>query len=161
MLVEYADYECPYCQQMQPTLEKIEAEFKGKINFAYKDVPLPMHPNAPKAAEATHCAGAQGKYWEYHDLLVKNKKLEIPALKEAAHTLKLDGNAFDKCLDSGEKSEIIKEHLSEAQSLGINGTPSFLINGRFFSGSMSYEALRGILEEELSGPSVASQQTAP
>ena len=159
MLVEYADYQCPYCQQMQPTLDKIEAEFKGKINFAYKDVPLPMHPDAPKAAEATHCAGAQGKYWEYHDLLVKNKQLEIPALKEAARTLKLDGNAFDKCLDSGEESGIIKEHLAEAQSLGINGTPSFLINGRFFSGSMSYEALRGILEEELGGPSSASQQT--
>jgi protein-disulfide isomerase len=160
MLVEYADYECPYCQQMQPTLDKIESEFKGKVNFAYKDVPLPMHPNAPKAAEATHCAGAQGKYWEYHDLLTKNKQLELPALKEAALTLKLDSKTFDECLDSGVKSQIIKEHVSEAESLGINGTPSFVINGRFFSGVLTYEQLRGILEEELGATSIASQQTA-
>jgi protein-disulfide isomerase len=157
MLVEYADYECAYCQQMQPTLDRIEAEFKGQMAFAYKDVPLPMHANAPKAAEATHCAGAQGKYWEYHDVLVKNKKLEVPALKEAARALNLDGKAFDQCLDSGQQSGIIKEHSAEAVALGVTGTPSFLINGRFFDGSMSYEQLRAIVENEL-GVSVASRK---
>jgi|SRR5271166_2387249 len=157
MLVEYADYECPYCQQMQPTLDRIEAEFKGQIAFAYKDVPLPMHPHAPKAAEATHCAGEQGKYWEYHDLLVKNKQLEIPELKEAAKTLQLDSKAFDQCLDSGKELGILKEHTAEASTLGVTGTPSFLINGRFFDGAMSYEQLRAILVDELSAsPATAS-----
>lgn len=157
MLVEYADYECPYCQQIQPTLDRLEAEFKGQIAFAYKDVPLPMHANAPKAAEASHCAEAQNKYWEYHDLLGRTKQLELPALKEAARTLKLDTKAFDQCLDSGVKSEIIKGYVAEAQALGVNGTPTFLINGRYFSGALTYEKLRSIVEEELGGVAAADR----
>jgi len=159
LVVEYADYECPYCQQAQPALDKLEAEYKGKMALAYKDTPLPMHPHAQKAAEAAHCAAAQGKYWEYHDLLFKSQKLEIPQLKEQARELKIDGAAFDKCLDSGEQSELVKVQLGEAQSLGLQGTPSFFINGRFFSGSLSYEALRGIVEEEIAASS--SQQGEP
>lgn len=160
LVVEYADFECPYCQQAQPALDKLEAEYKGKMALAYKDTPLPMHPHAQKAAEAAHCAGTQGKYWEYHDLLFKSQQLEIPQLKEQARQLKLDGAAFDKCLDSGEQSKLVNVQLAEAQSLGLQGTPSFFINGRFFSGSLSYEALRGIVEEELSVSSTQQSGTA-
>jgi protein-disulfide isomerase len=149
--VEFADYECPYCQQIQPVLDRLQADFKGKLAFVYKDSPLPMHANAEKAAEASHCAEAQGKYWEYHDALYAKKELEVPALKLAARELKLDGNAFDKCLDSGEKSEGIKLSLNDAQALGIQGTPTFFINGRYFSGALSYEQLRAVVEEELGG----------
>jgi Protein-disulfide isomerase len=159
MVVEYADYECPYCQQIQPALNKLESEFKGKLAFAYKDVPLPMHSNAQKAAEATHCAEAQGKYWELHDLLANGKQLDIPSLKKAALELKLDGALFDKCLDSGEKAEVVKTHMSEAQTLGLQGTPSFFINGRFFSGALTYEKLREIVAEELGLP-VEKEKTA-
>jgi protein-disulfide isomerase len=157
-MVEFADYECPYCQQIQPTLDKLEAEFKGKIRFAYKDMPLPMHPNAPKAAEAAHCAEAQGKYWEFHDLLAQNKQLALPALKENARTLKLDTAAFDKCLDSGEKAPIIKVHQSEAQALGVQGTPTFVINGRFINGTPDYDGLRKILEEEIGEATTVAQR---
>lgn len=150
MVIEYADYECPYCQQIQPALDKLASDYKGKVAFAYKDVPLPMHANAQKASEAAHCAGAQGKYWEYHGMLLSKKQLELPKLKEHARELKLDGASFDKCLDSGEKAGIIKAHMAEAQALGLTGTPSFFINGRFFSGVLSYEKLRDIVEEELS-----------
>jgi len=150
LLVEYADYECPYCQQIQPALDRIHAEYKGKVAFAYKDVPLPMHANAQKASEAAHCAGVQNKYWEYHDLLVSKKQLDLPRLKEIARELKLDVAAFDKCVDTGERAAVIKAHMAEAQSLGLQGTPSFFINGRFFSGALSYEKLREVIEEELS-----------
>src|SRR4029078_12864421 len=119
ILTEYADYECPYCQQVQPTLNKLEKQFKGKLAFAYKDFPLSMHPNAQKAAEATRCAQAQGKYWEYHDLLAANKQLEVPALKAQARQLKRDGERFDRCLDKGETEEAVKAHAAEAQSLGL------------------------------------------
>lgn len=148
-LVEFADYECPYCQQIVPVIEQLEAEYKGKVAFAYKDMPLPMHANAPKAAEATHCAAAQGKYWEYHDLLGKTKQLDMVSLKEGSRTLKLDSKAFDKCLDSGEKAEIVKAHATEAQNLGVQGTPSFIVNGRFVSGTPNYEQLKALVEEEL------------
>ena len=148
-LVEYADFECPYCQQIQPVLDKLEANYKGKLAFAYKDVPLPMHPHAEKAAEAAQCAAVQGKFWEYHDMLYKTKQLEISNLKDDAKSLQLDTNAFDKCLDSGDRADLVKSELAEGQSLGLQGTPSFFINGRFFSGSLSYEQLAAILDEEL------------
>ena len=159
VLVEYADFECAYCQQIQPTLEKLEATFKDKLKFAYKDFPLPMHPRAQKAAEAAHCAGAQGQYWTYHDLLFSSKQLEIPQLKQQARDLKLNGAAFDQCLDSGAEADVVKTNLSEAESLGVQGTPSFLINGRFFSGNLSFEAFRAIIDEELGA--VASRAASP
>ena len=160
VLVEYADYECPYCQQMEPVLDRIEAEYKGKVALAYKDVPLPMHPRAPKAAEAAHCAGAQGKYWEYHDRLYSSKQLEVPQLKEHARALNLDTAAFDKCLDSGQQAGVVKTQMAEGQALKLQGTPSFFINGRFINGGPSYEALRQIVEEQLSISSQRSKDTA-
>ena len=94
-LLEFADYECPYCQQIQPAVDKLEQEYKGRIDFVYKDFPLPMHPNAEKAAEASQCAARQGKYWEYHDQLTKTKQLDLSALKNHARTLNLDTAAFN------------------------------------------------------------------
>jgi protein-disulfide isomerase len=160
MVVEYADYECPYCQQDQPVLDKIEAEYKGKLAFVFKDSPLPMHAHAEKAAEAARCAGLQGKYWEYHDLLFQTKELEISQLKEAARTLKLDGAAFDKCLDSGNQAEMVKETLKEAAKFQVQGTPTFFINGRFFNGGMTYDEMKKVIDEELKGAAAHTVDTA-
>jgi len=148
-LVEFADFECPYCQQVQPALNQIEAEYKGRIAFAYKNFPLPIHLHAQKAAEAAECAGLQKKYWEYHDLLLQNPGLEIPQLKARARELGLDSQRFDTCLDSGDRAAAVKAHAEEAARLGLQGTPSFFLNGRFFSGVVTEEQLRQILEEEL------------
>jgi len=160
-IIEYADYECPYCQQIQPTVARLEAEYKGRLAFAYKDVPLPMHPNAQKAAEAAHCAGAQGKYWEYHDLLFASKQYDLTQLQEHARALKLDGQAFDQCLGSGAQAERIKEYVAEAQSFALPGTPGFFVNGRFISGAADYEMLRRVVEEELSAVSSSVAANAP
>jgi protein-disulfide isomerase len=148
-VIEFADYECPYCQQIQPAIAKLEADYKGKIAFAYKDVPLPMHSHAQKAAEAAHCAGDQGKYWEYHDQLFASKQYDVPQLKEQARTLKLDGKAFDQCLDSGAQAERIKASVAEAQSIGLPGTPGFFVNGRFINGAVDYQTLQQVIDEEL------------
>jgi protein-disulfide isomerase len=148
-LVEFADYECPYCQQIQPTLDRLETEFKGRLAFAYKDMPLPMHAHAEKAAEASQCAALQGKYWEYHDLIEKTKALEVPQLKAGAGQLGLETAAFDKCLDSGERAGAVKSTMDEAVKLGLQGTPSFFLNGRFISGGMSYDQMRQLVEDEL------------
>jgi protein-disulfide isomerase len=156
-MLEFADYECPYCQQIQPIVERLEAEYKGKLLFAFKDYPLQMHASAEKAAEAVHCAEAQEKFWEYHDLLLASKHPEVPALKSYARDLKLDTAAFDRCLDSGAKAEVVKANLSEAQALGLQGTPTFFVNGRYVSGTLSYENLRSVIAEELS----AAEATVP
>jgi protein-disulfide isomerase len=154
-IIEYADYECPYCQQIQPVLDKLETEYKGKVAFAYKDAPLPMHSHAQKAGEAARCAGAQGKYWEYHDLLFASKALDIPQLKEAAANLKLDTQAFDKCLNSGEQEKAVKTQLAEAQTFQLQGTPSFFINGIFFSGSLTSEQFHTVIDDELAAASAS------
>jgi protein-disulfide isomerase len=159
-LVEFADYECPYCQQIAPDLLKAEADYKGKIKIVFKDMPLPMHPHAQKASEAAHCAGAQNKYWEYHDYLFNSKELEVPQMKADAKTLGLDVEAFDKCLDSGATASVVKTNLDEAIDLGLSGTPSFFLNGRFVSGSLSYDQLRQLLDEELKATSPTVQQDA-
>ncbi len=159
-LVEYADYECPYCQQAQPELDQLEAEFKGRLAFAYKDLPLPMHTHAEKAAEAAQCAGLQGKYWEFHDEMLKTKELEVPQLKASAQHLGLDVKAFNTCLDSGQQAKNIQSTLEEAEKLGLSGTPSFFLNGRYFSGAMKYEQLRQMVEDELKSSSSATEQRA-
>lgn len=159
-VVEYADFECPYCQQEQSALSKVEEEYKGKVAFAYKDMPLPMHTHAEKAAEAAHCAGAQGKYWEFHDALYQKKQLEVAQLKETARELKLDGDAFDKCLDSGETAGLVKAQLGEAQDYKMQGTPTFFINGRLYEGVLSYDQLHAAIDEELHAASPASADTA-
>jgi protein-disulfide isomerase len=157
-LLEYADYECPYCQQIQPTVDKLEKEYKGQVAFAYKDYPLPMHANAQKAAEATQCAAQQGKYWEYHDQLETTKQLDVPALKNHAQVLKLDTASFNKCLDGGEAAAKVKTEATEAQNLGVQGTPTFFVNGRMVT-TPSYEALRAVINEELSATENASKSS--
>jgi len=149
-LVEFADYECPYCQQVDPLVRKLEHEFDGKVTVAFKDFPLPMHHQAEKAAEASRCAGAQGHYWEFHDLLFeKPGQLDIAQLKEDARTLRLDTGKFDKCLDDGEQAATVKKDVDEAHRLGLTGTPSFFVNGHFASGSVKYEMLHDLVEQGL------------
>ena len=149
VIVEFADYECPYCQQTQAAVDQIEAEYKGKIAFAYKDMPLPNHAHAEKAAEATHCAAAQGKYWEYHDILFKSHELDVPKLTEHARALGLDVNAFEKCMSTDTPATALKSEFTEGVNLGLQGTPGFFINGRYFSGGMTTEQFRAVIVEEL------------
>jgi protein-disulfide isomerase len=158
-VVEFADYECPYCQQVNPDLQKLEAEYKGKLAFAYKDTPLPSHTHAEKAAEAARCAGVQGKYWEYHDLLFASKQYQLADLKRQARQLQLDGAAFDQCLDSGAQAGAVKAQLAEFEKFGLTGTPSFFINGRFLSGAADYATLRGIVEQELAAAGTTKESS--
>lgn len=159
-LVEFADYECPYCQKVNPEIIKLREELGDKVAVIYKDFPLPMHPLAKKAAEAARCADAQGKFWEFHDALFETKKLQIPDLKQEARTLKLDAARFDQCLDSGEKAEVVKKDITEGQRLGLTGTPSFFANGHFLSGAVSNAKLREIVERELATPPAAQSAAA-
>jgi protein-disulfide isomerase len=148
-LVEFADYECPYCQKVAPDVKKLKADFGDKLTLTYKDFPLPMHARAEKAAEATRCASKQGKYWELHDEIFRSKELDVDQLKAQARALKLDATEFDKCLDSGEEAAVVETDRKEGARLGINGTPAFFINGHFLSGAVDYAALREIVEQQL------------
>lgn len=150
-MVEFADYECPYCQKAYPVVKKLQEEYKDKLAFVYIETPLVMHAHAQKASEAASCAGVQGKYWEYHDLLFASKRLDLTDLKEHARKLNLDGNAFDRCLTSSEQAETVKSQAAEFARLGLEGTPSFFINGRFVDGAADYATLHSMVEQELAG----------
>jgi protein-disulfide isomerase len=153
-LVEYADYECPYCQQVYPSLKKLEKDYAGKVSVVFKDCPLPMHSHAKKAAEAANCAKEQGKFWEYNNTLFENPgKLDIAQLKDYSKALGLNTTDFDKCLDSGAEAAKVQKATDDAQALGLSGTPSFFINGHYYNGSMKYEALRDVVEHELAAAS--------
>ena len=149
VLVEFADYQCPYCQTVNPQIQQLKKEYGDNLTVIFKDFPLPMHHGSEKAAEASRCAGEQGKFWEYHDVLFYSKQIELDALKEHARVLKLDGDRFDTCLDSGSEAGAVKKDLDEAKSLGLTGTPSFFVNGHFFSGVVDYAALKDIVNQQL------------
>jgi predicted DsbA family dithiol-disulfide isomerase len=161
VLVEFADYQCPYCQKVHPDIDKLKAEFGDKLSIAFKDFPLPMHPFAQKAAEAARCAGVQGKFWEYHDALFTEKKLELPQLKEQARALKLDGAAFDKCLDSGDQAAVVAKDYAEGKRLGITGTPSFFVNGHYFSGAVNYTMLRDMVHQQMTTSLSSKKEALP
>jgi len=118
-----------------------------------------MHARAEKAAEATRCASKQGKYWEFHDELFRSKELDVDQLKAQARALKLDSADFDKCLDSGEESNVVERDRNEGTRLGISGTPAFFINGHFMSGALDYAALRQIVEQQLTLQAKASDNS--
>jgi protein-disulfide isomerase len=152
-LVEFADYECPYCQKVAADVRKLKADYGDRLAFTYKDFPLPMHSRAEKAAEAARCASKQNKFWEFHDEIFHSKELDLDQLKAQARALKLDEGQFDKCLDSGEEAAAVEKDRKEGLRLGISGTPSFFINGHYLSGALDYAALRQMVEQQLAVPS--------
>jgi protein-disulfide isomerase len=159
-IVEFADYECPYCQSVSGDLKRLREQFGNQVSFVYKDYPLPMHPLAARAAEAARCAGEQGKFWEYHDSLFETKRLQNSDLKQQAHDLKLDTAAFGKCLDSSAEASVVKKDVVEGQRLGLTGTPSFFVNGHFMSGAIGYMKLRETVLQELAAITAAKKQSA-
>lgn len=159
-LVEFGDFQCPYCQLAHVEIKKLMEHYGDKISFSFRDYPLPMHPQAPKAAEAARCAGSQGKFWNYFDALFSDKKLAPADLKEEAKKLSLDTAVFDKCLDSGEKASSVEKDASKASHLGVTGTPTFFINGHLYSGAVKYDAFRDAIDKELAASSGKVTQAA-
>ncbi len=159
-LVEFADFQCPYCAKMNPLLAELQKEYGDKLAVVFKDFPLPMHKDAEKAAEAARCAGDQGKYWEYHDLLFSSHQTDITSLKSHAGELKLDQAKFDTCLDSGAEAAAVKKDLQEGQRLGLTATPSFFVNGHFFNGSVDAKTIHEIIGMEMPASSLASGSAA-
>jgi len=150
-VVEFADYQCPYCRQEEPTMQRLREQFKDKVKIAYRDFPLPMHPYAHKAAEAARCASDQGKFWPYHDKIFTGTAdaLTIPALKSTARELGLNGDKFDKCLDSSQESAAVEKDYNDGRGLGISGTPTIFINGYALNGAASYDSIEEVVQQQL------------
>ncbi len=150
VLVEYTDFLCPYCGRVQSTLDQLMERYPGKVRHVFKQLPLPMHAEAPLAGEASLCANDQGKFWELHDWMFANRSnLSRETIGEQAAALGIDRAKFDSCLDSGVYSARVEAEAEEARGFGITGTPGFLVNGRVLSGAQPFEAFAAIIDEEL------------
>ena len=149
-IVEFSDYECPYCRQAEHTVKDVVAKYGDKVRISYRDFPLQqLHPHAELAAEASRCAQEQGKFWEYHDELFAASKLDKDALIEYARNLKLDDKQFGSCLTSQKYKAEIEKDSEEGRKVGINGTPGFFINGVLISGAQPPDAFSRVIDDEL------------
>lgn len=149
-MVTFSDFQCPACGHALPTLKRLIDQYKGKIRFVFRDFPLPIHPQAPKAAEAGSCANEQGRFWEMHDAMFQNQqKLSVPDLKAAAAGMGLDAAKFAACLDSGKYTARWQAEVEAGRKYGVSATPTFFINGRMMSGSAPYQAFAQLVDEEL------------
>jgi protein-disulfide isomerase/Skp family chaperone for outer membrane proteins len=150
-IVEFSDFECPFCGGLYPTLKEVEKNYSGKMRVVYRQFPLTnVHPHAEKAAEASLCAFEQQRFWEFHDSMFGNQKeLSIPDLKQRAVDLKLDTQKFNECIDSGREAAAIQKDIQEGARVGVTGTPAMFINGRFLSGNQPYAAIKDMIEDEL------------
>lgn len=150
VIVEFSDFECPFCGRATATLDALMDRYPERIRFVYKDFPLPNHPNAFKAAEAGHCAHDQDMFWEYHDrLFAMQDALDVESLKTYADELGLDAGEFNACLDDGRHAESVDREMADGRSLGATSTPTLFINGRPVLGALPLDAFDRIVREEL------------
>jgi protein-disulfide isomerase len=149
-LVEFSDFQCPYCGQFFSTVNQLKAKYGDKVRIVFRQFPLSIHPLAPKAAEAALCANEQGKFWQMHDAMFQNQRaLAVEDLKKTAVGLGLDAAKFDSCLDAGRTATTVQRDLQEGGAAGVGSTPSMFINGRFLEGSQTLEQLSEIVDDEL------------
>jgi protein-disulfide isomerase len=150
-IVEFSDFQCPFCQRVAPTLKRVKETYGDKVRIVWKDFPLTaIHPEAFKAAEAGNCAREQGKFWEFHDRLFANQQaLQPDALKAHATAVGLDTARFNACLDTAKYTDRVQDHIGAGTRLGVNSTPAAFVNGRAVTGAQPYDVFAQIIDEEL------------
>jgi protein-disulfide isomerase len=149
-IIEFSDFQCPFCQRANPTVDQVMKTYGDRVRFVYRHFPLGNHPNARPAAEASQCAAEQGKFWEYHDRLFANpSKLGDADLKQHAAALGLDAGKFNACVDSHKYKAQVDADLEAGEEAGVSGTPAFFVNGRMLSGAQPFESFKRLIDEEL------------
>jgi protein-disulfide isomerase len=151
-VVEFSDFQCPFCGRVTTTLEQVHKEFPDDVKVVFKHLPLRIHPNAPKAHAAAEAAHQQGHFWQMHDKIFGNQReLTEERFVEYAKEIGLDVDRFKKDMASAEVKRRVDADASEAASLGVTGTPGFFINGKFVSGAKPFSEFKRIIDEQLKG----------
>lgn len=149
-LIEFSDFECPYCVRIYPTLQQVVKKYGNKVRLVYRQFPLDIHDNAFKAAEASLCADDQGKFWGMHNAMFDNMQaVKSGGFGELANTLGLDMKAFNVCMASGKFAARVEQDMEDGSVVGVTGTPATFVNGRLVSGAISMERLSAMIDEEL------------
>lgn len=152
-IIEFSDYECPYCKRWYNEVYlRLREEYADEIRVVFRDFPLySIHPNAEPAAVAANCADQQGVYWEYHDLLFAGEQLDEKTYLQYAEELGLNLDEFKACLDSEEQVNEIRGDYEYASGLGVRSTPTFFLNGLPIVGAQPYEVFKQVIDQELAG----------
>ena len=150
-VVEFSDFECPYCSRAADTIRELKQKYAGQpVRFVFRHFPLSFHPNARPAAEYAQCAHEQDKFWPMHDeIFAVQRELSQDKLKEVAAKAGLDAAKLDECLKSGRAGKLIDEDMQKAGDAGVGGTPSFYINGQSFEGNPTPSGLAEAIDAEL------------
>jgi len=148
-IIEFSDYECPFCKRAAEAVDKVMTAYGDKVRLVHRDYPLPMHQNARPAAEAAHCANAQGKFWPYNARLFASPDLSTEKLQSMATEVGLDRPKFDECLTKATFKADVDKDMADGNAAGVTGTPAFFINGRMLSGAQPFEKFKEVIDEEL------------
>lgn len=149
-IVEFSDFQCPFCKRVMPVLKQLTAKYPTQVKLVWKDFPLPIHPDARPAAEAAQCARDQGKFWDYHDKLFANQNEMTPAnLKQWAGQMGMDAAKFSACFDNATHRQRVQGDMNQGTRDGVSSTPTIFINGRAVVGSQPIEVFEEIIQEEL------------
>lgn len=165
-VVEFGDFECPACGEAEKSAQEIRKHFGNRIRFAFREFPLKaIHPYAEKAAEASECAGQQGKFWQAVNMLYEHQSdLKVPALKRYAREMGLNTQKFDACLQSGKMVSRINQDIADGHALGVHATPTFFVDGNMIVGPIPYPKFKLLVDNELSlksGAQMASSTVEP
>ncbi len=158
-IVEFSDFQCPYCKRAEPTLKEVREKYGDKVRLVYMDFPLGFHQHAMDAAMAGRCAEEQGKFWPMHDeMFTDQAKLSREDLMKSAGKVGLDAAKFDQCLKSGKYHDGIAADQAQGQSLGVDGTPAFFVNGRALTGAQPFPAFAEVIDQELANKNSPQKQ---
>jgi len=149
-IIQFAEYQCPYCGRAGEVVDQILSEYEGKVKMVFRDFPLDFHDRAIPAAVAANCAGEQGKYWEMHKKLMADQTaLDEETLKSHATAIELDIASWETCLADPKQAEEVVKDQADGASVGVSGTPAFFVNGIFFSGALPYDQFKDVIDREL------------
>jgi protein-disulfide isomerase len=149
-IVEFSDFQCPFCSRVNPAIAEAREVYGDRIRVVFKQYPLNIHAQAQKAAEASLCAHDQGKFWELHDAMFANQgELGVDQLKAKAAELGLDAEQFGTCLDSGKHAEQVAAEMQQGIAVGVSGTPALFVNGRFLNGAVPFTEIAKLVDDEL------------
>lgn len=149
IIVEFSDFQCPFCKTSQSALKKVLQTYGNNIRLVFKNLPLEIHSQAFSSARAAFCAGEQNRFWQYHDALFASDNLSAETLNQIASQVGLNLPEFKACLNSETSRIAVLKDIGEAKRLGINGTPTFIINGKLFRGALSFDEFKDVIEREL------------
>ncbi len=149
-IVEYSDFQCPYCRAVEASLRQVMKKYGDQVRLVYMDFPLPFHQHAMDAAIAARCADEQGQFWTYHDALIENPStLSTPGLKNTAEQLGLDSMTFDRCLDGRKYESSVVADRTQGERIGAHGTPYFIVGNRSMSGAQPASAFESAIDQQL------------